>query len=178
VLTAFARLFAWKLSLYGIRADASHLRVKSRYLDAINGHRDVGQTACPGKYLYAQIPYVRKLAQSYQNAAQPVSAITLRWRAIGGYHSALKGPVGPEYSVAGGRARVFHKGRIFAKSTTGAHELYGKVLKAYLRRGGAHSRLGFPETAPFRFKRGTQARFEKGLLKVYRSGRVKVVYSR
>ncbi len=30
--------------------------VTKKYLPAINGHRDVGQTACPGKYLYAQIP--------------------------------------------------------------------------------------------------------------------------
>ncbi len=70
VLTAYARLFAWKLSLYNIRADASHVLVKGRYLHAINGHRDVGQTACPGRYLYAQIPYIRTLAQRIQNAAQ------------------------------------------------------------------------------------------------------------
>ncbi|MET0838378.1 MAG: FG-GAP-like repeat-containing protein [Marmoricola sp.] len=70
VLTAYARLFAWKLSLYNIRADAPRVYVKNRYLHAINGHRDVGQTACPGRYLYAQIPYVRTLAQRIQNAAQ------------------------------------------------------------------------------------------------------------
>ena len=70
VLNAYARLFAWKLSLYNIRADATHVYVKNRYLNAINGHRDVGQTACPGKYLYAKIPAIRALAQKYQNAAQ------------------------------------------------------------------------------------------------------------
>ncbi len=179
VLTAYARLFAWKLSLYNIRADGSHVWVKDRWLHAINGHRDVGQTACPGRYLYAKIPYIRTLAQSYQNAAQSVAlAITLRWRAIGGYRSVLGGPLGAEYSVAGGRARQFQKGRIYAKNGVGAHELYGKVLRAYTRRGAAHSRLGFPRTAPIRFKRGTLARFEKGVLKVFRSGRVKVIYSR
>ncbi|MCW2817691.1 MAG: N-acetylmuramoyl-L-alanine amidase, family 2, partial [Marmoricola sp.] len=67
VLDAYARLYAWKLALYGIRADATHLWVKDRYLNAINGHRDVGQTACPGKYLYAKIPYIRTLAQEYQD---------------------------------------------------------------------------------------------------------------
>ena len=177
VLTAYARLFAWKLSLYNIRADATHLWVKNRYLNAINGHRDVGQTACPGRYLYAKIPYIRTLAQSYQDAAQGASAITLRWRAIGGYHSIVRGPAGAEYSVAGGRARQFKKGRIYAKTGVGAFELYGKVLKAYKRRGAAHSRLGFPRSSPFRFNRGVEARFEKGVLKVFRSGRVKVIYS-
>jgi hypothetical protein len=70
VLDAYARLFAWKLSLYNIRADAPKLFVKDRYLQAINGHRDVGKTACPGKYLYAQIPAIRLAAQVLQNKAQ------------------------------------------------------------------------------------------------------------
>ncbi len=70
VLTAYAKLFAWKLSLYGIRADATRIYLKDRYVQAINGHRDVGQTACPGRYLYAKIPYIRSLAQRYQDAAQ------------------------------------------------------------------------------------------------------------
>ena len=66
VLDAYAELFAWKLSKYDIRADASKLWVKDRYLQAINGHRDVGQTACPGRYLYAQIPKIRQMAAKIQ----------------------------------------------------------------------------------------------------------------
>jgi hypothetical protein len=180
VLNAYARLFAWKLSLYNIPANAPRVYVKNRWLAAINGHRDVGQTACPGRYLYAKLPAVRTLARSIQNGAQTRrdTAITLRWKAIGGYRSVLGGPRAAEYSVAGGRARQFQKGRIYAKYGVGAFELYGKVLKAYVRRGAAGSRLGFPRTAPVRFKRGTQARFEKGVLKVFRSGRVKVIYGR
>ena len=188
VLNAYARLFAWKLSLYNIAADASRVYVKNRWLPAINGHRDVGSTACPGRYLYAKLPTVRTLARSLQNRAQsgttqppaPVraTAITLRWRAIGGYRSVLGGPRAAEYSVAGGRARHFQKGRIYAKYGVGAFELHGKVLRAYVRRGAAGSRLGFPRTAPTRFKRGTLARFENGVLKVFRSGRVKVIWRR
>jgi hypothetical protein len=70
MLDAYARLFAWKLSLSNIRADATRLWVKDRYLQAINGHRDVGKTACPGRYLYAKIPSVRAAAQAIQNAVQ------------------------------------------------------------------------------------------------------------
>jgi hypothetical protein len=78
VLDAYASLFAWKLSLSDIRADANHLWVKDRYLYAINGHRDVGSTACPGKYLYAQIPGIRAAAQAIQNNAQtPIDPVTL-----------------------------------------------------------------------------------------------------
>jgi uncharacterized protein with LGFP repeats len=109
-------------------------------------------------------------------APGPVSAITARWRALGGNRSVVGRPRGPEYSVAGGRARHFKSGRIYAKAGVGAHELYGKVGKAYKRRGGPSSKLGFPRTAPTRFKRGVSARFEHGVLKVFRSGRVKVSY--
>src|SRR4029079_14320221 len=66
VLDAYAKLFAWKLSTYDIKADATKLGVKARYLQAINGHRDVGQTACPCKYLYAQIPKIRQMAAKIQ----------------------------------------------------------------------------------------------------------------
>lgn len=106
------------------------------------------------------------------------SPITARWKAIGGYKSVVGGPTGAEYSVAAGRARRFQKGRIFEKAGVGAHELYGRVLKAYARRGGATSRLGFPRTAPTAFKRGTYAQFEKGVIKVFRSGKVRVRYHR
>ena len=74
VSDAYARLFAWKLSMYNIRGDATRLYVKNRYMAAINGHRDAGQTACPGKYLYAKIPAIRTATQKNQNAAQSGSA--------------------------------------------------------------------------------------------------------
>ncbi len=113
-------------------------------------------------------------------ASPPASAtdspITLRWRAIGGYHSILGGPTGAEYSVADGRARRFAHGRLYSSEATGAHELYRRVLKAYLRRGAAAGKLGFPLTSPHRFARGVQAGFEHGTLRVFRSGKVRVVW--
>ena len=70
VLDAYARLFAWKLSIYNISATQTNILVKGRRLNAINGHRDVGQTACPGRYLYAKIPWIRTKARAIQVAAQ------------------------------------------------------------------------------------------------------------
>ena len=70
VADAFSRLMAWKLSLYNIPADAVHIWVKDKYFNAINGHRDAGSTACPGRYLYAQLPTIRTKAKAIQNAAQ------------------------------------------------------------------------------------------------------------
>ncbi|TKW74112.1 MAG: hypothetical protein DI543_25220, partial [Bradyrhizobium icense] len=69
-IASYAKLLAWKLSLSNIRADAPRILLKGRYVPAISGHSDVGQTACPGRYLYQQIPLVRRMAQSLQNQAQ------------------------------------------------------------------------------------------------------------
>ncbi len=66
MLDAYGRLFAWKLSLHGVSASSTKQWVGSKYFKAINGHRDAGQTACPGRYLYAQIPTIRSLAAKYQ----------------------------------------------------------------------------------------------------------------
>jgi hypothetical protein len=68
MLDAYGRLFAWKLSLHGVSATARHQWVTKQYLPAINGHRDVGQTACPGRYLYAKIPAIRSLAAKYERS--------------------------------------------------------------------------------------------------------------
>lgn len=66
MVDAFARLYAWKLALHGVRAWSSRQRVGSRTFPAISGHSDAGQTACPGRYLYARLPRIRSLAASYQ----------------------------------------------------------------------------------------------------------------
>ena len=70
VLNAYAKLFAWKLSMYNIRADDARVYVKNKYFKAISGHRDAGSTACPGRYLYAKLPSIRTATQKLQNAAQ------------------------------------------------------------------------------------------------------------
>ena len=70
---AIAGLMAWKIAPYGldpkvianipVGSDPHHL---SRYREGdiahvltISGHRDVGQTVCPGKYLYPELPAIR-----------------------------------------------------------------------------------------------------------------------
>jgi hypothetical protein len=66
MIRAYARLFAWKLSLHGVNAADGKQYVTSRYFKAINGHRDAGATACPGIYLYNKIPRIRDLATAAQ----------------------------------------------------------------------------------------------------------------
>ncbi len=70
MVAAYARLFAWKLAIYNIRANNPRVTAKGRTFQAINGHRDAGSTACPGRFLYARLPYIRKRAREIQLAAQ------------------------------------------------------------------------------------------------------------
>jgi hypothetical protein len=66
MVDAYGRLFAWKLSLHGIDASSGQQWVGKKYFRSINGHRDAGQTACPGRYLYERLPRIRSLAAQYQ----------------------------------------------------------------------------------------------------------------
>lgn len=66
MVRAYGSLMAWKLSLHGVDASAGSQRVGSRTFKAISGHRDAGSTACPGRYLYAQLPRIRQLAAQAQ----------------------------------------------------------------------------------------------------------------
>lgn len=66
VVEAYGALYAWKLSLHGVSASSTRQKVGAKYFQAINGHRDAASTACPGKYLYARIPDIRRLAAQTQ----------------------------------------------------------------------------------------------------------------
>ena len=66
MVEAYGSLMAWKLSLHGVDASSPKQTVGSRTFPAINGHRDAGSTACPGRYLYAQLSTIRELAVKAQ----------------------------------------------------------------------------------------------------------------
>ncbi|HWJ65975.1 MAG TPA: N-acetylmuramoyl-L-alanine amidase [Nocardioides sp.] len=68
MVTAYAKLFAWKLSLHGVSASDTSQKLGSTYFPAVNGHRDAGSTACPGRYLYAMLPTIRSDARALQKA--------------------------------------------------------------------------------------------------------------
>ncbi|MDN4175027.1 FG-GAP-like repeat-containing protein [Nocardioides sp. SOB77] len=66
MVQAYGALFAWKLSLHGVDASSPTQLVGRKTFRAINGHRDAGSTACPGRYLYALVPQIRELAAQAQ----------------------------------------------------------------------------------------------------------------
>jgi hypothetical protein len=58
VVSAYQRLFAWKATVHQFDP-AGYAHIAGKIFRAVSGHRDAGQTACPGRYLYAQIPAIR-----------------------------------------------------------------------------------------------------------------------
>ncbi len=68
MLQAYGRLMGWKLSLHGVSASSPSQWVGKRWFPAINGHRDAGQTACPGGNLYTKLGTIRSLAATYQRS--------------------------------------------------------------------------------------------------------------
>jgi hypothetical protein len=67
MVAGLGRLIGWKLGLHGVRAGD-----RSRWLDgkrfrAVNGHRDAGETACPGWRLYKKLRVVRRTAIRWQH---------------------------------------------------------------------------------------------------------------
>ncbi|WP_372728119.1 FG-GAP-like repeat-containing protein [Nocardioides sp.] len=66
MVQAYGALFAWKLSLHGVDASSPRQVVGSKTFPAINGHRDAGSTACPGRYLYSRLGQVRRIAAQTQ----------------------------------------------------------------------------------------------------------------
>ena len=63
LVAAYSRLFAWKLSLHGTPA-TGWVTLNGKRLQRISGHRDAGQTACPGRYLYAKLGTIRSATAS------------------------------------------------------------------------------------------------------------------
>lgn len=64
-MDAMSRLIAWKLSLHGVRANGT-AAIDGRTQPAVVGHRDVGQTSCPGANLYPRLGELRSRAASLQ----------------------------------------------------------------------------------------------------------------
>ena len=72
---AFKRIIAWKLSLTNLPATGPVPSPRppswssATYFNRISGHRDGFQTTCPGRYLYARLPEIRRGAAALIAAA-------------------------------------------------------------------------------------------------------------
>ncbi len=63
-----ARAIAWKLSLSGVSATTT-TTLAGRSIPTVVGHRDLGQTACPGQAFYNRLGAIRERARALQTSA-------------------------------------------------------------------------------------------------------------
>jgi stage II sporulation protein D len=74
-------------------------------------------------------------------------------------------PLSRQLAVAGGSRQRFQDATIFFHDATGAHEVHGPVLAAYLDAGGPGGNLGFPQTDVQRRADGRlRSRFQHGTI--------------
>lgn len=88
-------------------------------------------------------------------------AVLARYVALG-EAGRLGFPTSDEAAAPGGRFSPFTAGRIYWSEATGAVEVRGGVLEAYLRTGGAGGVLGLPIRAETPAPGGVEARFQRG----------------
>ena len=173
---AVASAIAWKFSINGISKATSSNMV---------GHRDLGQTDCPGDAFYAKMGEMRSTVNSIlktgeqpsdgkddkkdddkkdddKKTEKPKPKTSIEKYAE---KHKLGKALGKEYSVkgiSGAKAQKFEKGTVYWSKKTGAYHLSGAIASAY--KGDAVTDLGLPTSAEKGGLKGGGAaqRFEKG----------------
>ncbi|HSK25185.1 MAG TPA: N-acetylmuramoyl-L-alanine amidase [Egicoccus sp.] len=73
-LESVARVVAWKYDLHGIDARASRtISQNGKSINVTTAHRNVGSTACPGRYFYAKMGSLRSRIQALSTGAVPAA---------------------------------------------------------------------------------------------------------
>lgn len=60
-VNAVSRVIAWKAGVHGFSPNG-RATINGRSVPTIQAHRDVGNTTCPGRYMYAQMGNIRRTA--------------------------------------------------------------------------------------------------------------------
>ena len=168
---AVASAIAWKFSINGISKATSSNMV---------GHRDLGQTDCPGDAFYAKMGEMRSTVNSIlktgeqpsdgkddkkdddKKTEKPKPKTSIEKYAE---KHKLGKALGKEYSVkgiSGAKAQKFEKGTVYWSKKTGAYHLSGAIASAY--KGNAVTDLGLPTSSEKGGLEdgGAAQRFEKG----------------
>ncbi|GAA2086747.1 NlpC/P60 family protein [Brevibacterium salitolerans] len=143
-IDAVSHAIAWKLSKDGVSSKGT-TTVNGKKIKTVVGHRDVGQTSCPGDAFYSKLGGMRDAISKMESGGatpdekkddgkkddkkkdESKSPIEKKYE---GHVKQLGKPKGKEYSVAGGRAQEYEKGRIYWTKDTGAQIVKGAFNKA------------------------------------------------
>jgi len=124
---------------------------------------DEGDAATPGSRTSA-FQRGRIYWHADTRAHEVYGGILRTYRGMGGTASPLGLPTSGEEDAAvpGSRRNVFQRGHIYWHRDTGAHEVHGGILGAYLRHGGAESTLGLPVSDEYDVPGGRRSDFQGG----------------
>lgn len=147
-------------------------------LATIFGHRDVGDTACPGSFGYAALNQIRHYAARFNKPANAQDladslrggAIHARWQAMGGAKSTLGAPTSPEASGAGSARYVtFDKGAIYWSPDCGAQPVMGAIYDGWATLGYEYGALGLPTSGEIQEPEWIVQNFQHGTLNLDRA---------
>ncbi|MGY1748052.1 N-acetylmuramoyl-L-alanine amidase, partial [Modestobacter sp. SYSU DS0511] len=173
---AVVAVIGWKFSLFGIDARATTtLRSSgggtSRYaagtsvtLPTIFAHRDVGSTACPGRYGNARLAEIRDRVADLGTSA--IWLVRNRYDSDPAARALLGAQVTAPTLTPDGSGAYAHyaKGSIYASPATGARILRDAVREKWASLGYERSALGYPLTDVTAISGGAGAfaHFQKG----------------
>jgi len=143
-----------------------HGDVQARYL-ALGGSRSV-----VGLPITDEVPVAGGSGSTFQRGRvlwSPTTgahglygAVYGQYLALGGPDGLLRLPTAEEVSVNGGRLVTFQGGRVYWSAATGAHEVHGGILEAYLGLGAENSALRLPTANEANAGPGRGSEFQSG----------------
>ncbi|WP_138732316.1 N-acetylmuramoyl-L-alanine amidase [Modestobacter excelsi] len=156
MIDAVEAIIAWKFSLYGVDPRGTARLTSSgggtsKYAAGVTvteptvfAHRDVGSTACPGRYGYARMDEIRAGVAALM-AAGSEPTIAARYASDPALRASLGAAVGSGGSTAGVSWQQYERGYMYWTASTGAHVVAGQIWGVYAAAGGPAA-LGAPLT--------------------------------
>jgi uncharacterized protein with LGFP repeats len=153
MIQSVSAIIAWKFALYGVDPAGTTTLTSSgggtsRFaagrqvaLPTVFAHREVGSTACPGRYGFARMGEIRAGVSDRMRGVS--DGIAERYAADQGLRTTLGAPVGSPRIEDGVRWQQYAHGRMYWSPSTGVHALWGDILARYLALGGPRV-LGAP----------------------------------
>ncbi|MGY1662200.1 N-acetylmuramoyl-L-alanine amidase [Geodermatophilus sp. SYSU D00705] len=156
MIDSVAAIIAWKFSLFGINPRGTTSLVSAgggtaRYsagtavtLPTIFGHRDVGSTACPGRYGYAKLGEIRDKVTAMLGSAETL--VQTRYDTDAAARSLLGAVTTRPTHIPNSTGAYAHyvNGSIYASATTAAYVIRGPIRERWASLGWERSSLGFP----------------------------------
>jgi hypothetical protein len=163
---SLVQLIAWRLGSAYHGAYGKPFIFDGRF-SRISGHRDVMQTACPGRHVYSWIPTLRERVTLRLGDYR--SKIERAWREDGARRGDLGAVRIGERGEDGGRHTTFAGGRMYS-SSGGVHTLErGAILTRYVSTGETSGKLGYPVSKQRAVDGDLRVRFEHGTITLDRS---------